>query len=145
MKTGNLDISTKHDPIVYLLWWGNELVYIGVTTDWTLRVRDHSKNKAFDKATYLATASKDECYWLEMKLIDVYAPEYNQTNNKENFNKPFPKGRKGQSKADLLDATVEALSHKPTSIPEVAKSTEQVRDRAEKLLLTKDIPVKQLQ
>jgi len=68
-------------PCVYLLFNGDELIYIGQTSNLKTRVQNHiNKNisgKIFDRVFFLVAPEEEDRLLIEKKLIDFYRPKYN--------------------------------------------------------------------
>ncbi len=70
-------------PGVYLLFWGEEIVYVGQSIHPYGRIHQHDKEKlkSFDSFRILHCREKHLNYW-ERKLIRRFDPKYNRTHTK---------------------------------------------------------------
>lgn len=63
--------------IVYFLWDGYTVVYIGCTKDPQSRIKQHKADKQFNRMTYFYS-SWHKGLAIERKLIEVFKPRYNK-------------------------------------------------------------------
>lgn len=61
-------------PIVYFLFRGKDLVYIGYTLDIRERIKTHSVRFTFDKIAIAGCKDKSTATWLERKCINHFKP-----------------------------------------------------------------------
>lgn len=64
----------KH--FVYILKWGNEIVYVGCTKNLSRRLDGH-RDKIFDCVGVLAFPDKASAMSAERRLLVIYMPRYN--------------------------------------------------------------------
>jgi hypothetical protein len=62
---------------VYVLFHGNDMVYVGQAVNVLLRIGQHLREKAFTHAAYIS-APVEQLNSLERALLDVYAPRLNR-------------------------------------------------------------------
>ncbi len=74
-----LDIH-KNKPIIYFLFKGNVIVYIGKTNSLLQRIGCHTKDKDFDTARIIYVDKEDQDQ-LEQAFIKTYVPKYNNCKN----------------------------------------------------------------
>lgn len=70
------------DAIIYFLFKGKEVVYIGQTTAFFQRMGSHSSDKDFDEINWYSV-EHDDLNLLEAALIRAFAPKYNSANSKK--------------------------------------------------------------
>lgn len=71
-------IDRKKEAVVYKLFSGDSLIYIGQTVNLQSRLDDHSKNKVFDKVEYFYIDKEDvDC--VEAYLIMEHNPPQNKS------------------------------------------------------------------
>ena len=63
--------------VVYVLFDGSELVYIGQTANLSTRIRNHKKDKEFNKVIIAHCPDNEFARWLEFDLIRHFHPPYN--------------------------------------------------------------------
>ena len=83
-----------HGSAVYFLFLGQEVVYVGASSNPHFRVSRHTK-KRFDSAAFLAV-SEAELLDTERHWIGVLRPKYNRQNNPANRGYLFRGGRSKQ-------------------------------------------------
>lgn len=65
---------------IYFLLEGETIVYVGQTVNLKSRLKEHSKNKTFDRVEYFFTSkTKPETDLLEAVLILKHLPKYNKS------------------------------------------------------------------
>lgn len=69
--------------MVYQLWFGNEIIYIGKTDSFHKRLVAHSKDKTFDSVKIALCKSTYDQDCVENKLIDLFRPKLNLSLNLE--------------------------------------------------------------
>jgi hypothetical protein len=68
------DIPVGHPPGVYILMCGKEIVYVGQSTNPSIRIGQHIKDKIFDRALLIPTMDLDA---VEQHYINKFKPKYN--------------------------------------------------------------------
>jgi hypothetical protein len=82
------DVMTAEDPCLYFLWKGDELLYIGGTTQCCERISRHIRDRnyksaqngrpvPFDRYTFLHVPDRFELWKLETEYQTRYDPPYN--------------------------------------------------------------------
>lgn len=67
----------KFKPRVYFLFDGDEIVYVGSTTQFESRILSHQRSKkVFDKFSYIE-CSLEEMEFIEYRYINKFNPKYN--------------------------------------------------------------------
>ena len=104
---------------IYFLIHEGQVVYIGQTIDWPLRLRGH-KDKSFDSTRFIE-CSPDKRIDYEKRLIKIFNPIYNIGGGRPKAENPkiiFPSFRirssilqKLQERATKEGTTVAALAH----------------------------------
>lgn len=74
-KTGYPDRNYAY--LVYVLIDNNKIVYVGRSTNLKARLRQHRKDKVFDRFEYKICANHNEMKDLEALLIQQFKPKYN--------------------------------------------------------------------
>lgn len=74
-KTGYPDRNYAY--LVYVLIKDNQIVYVGRSTDLKARLRQHRKDKTFDRFEYKICKDRHEMQDLEALLIQQFNPKYN--------------------------------------------------------------------
>ncbi len=69
-------VAVGKRPIVYFLFQGDEIVYIGSSINGIIRITNHYKTKLFDSFSTLE-CDADDCRALEFKYILKYQPKFN--------------------------------------------------------------------
>jgi len=75
-NTDSVPLSTLDSPVVYVLFEGFEIVYIGQSVRLFYRLSEHSQGKKFDHIQII-NVNKDDLDIVEMLLILQYKPRYN--------------------------------------------------------------------
>lgn len=92
------DTDIQDEPIVYKLFDGNELVYVGCTcAGLRRRLRWHKDTKTYDpnNVHVLFCDTANEMEWLEKMLVRTYQPRYNDVRYSTSFKFPnLPKIRR---------------------------------------------------
>ena len=74
-----IDIPFKQYTGCYLLYYKNELVYVGVANDIAVRLNQHryKKNKHWDSVKYIEETDYLKAIKIENYFINTYKPKYN--------------------------------------------------------------------
>ena len=77
-----MDASSIHCPSVYLLYSGDEIVYVGQSVKPFVRIDTHlcEGRKEFDSFRIMRCRKERLIHW-ETKLINALKPKYNKTHN----------------------------------------------------------------
>jgi hypothetical protein len=77
-----VNASTIHRPSVYLLYSGDEIVYVGQSVKPFVRIDTHlcEGKKEFDSFRVMRCRKERLLHW-ETKLINALKPKYNKTHN----------------------------------------------------------------
>jgi|TARA_R100001480_G_scaffold50350_1_gene63609 hypothetical protein len=77
-----MDVSSIHRPSVYLLYSGDEIVYVGQSIKPFVRIDTHlcEGRKEFDSFRVMRCRKERLIHW-ETKLINALKPKYNKTHN----------------------------------------------------------------
>lgn len=91
---------------VYLLFNGNELVYIGKSTNALSRIVEHAKKGRAFTHYYTLPVHESLLDAVEQKMIDIFRPEQNITHNSDHGLRsipPIPSGTPMAIKSDWLN------------------------------------------
>jgi len=70
---------------VYLLFSGDELMYVGQSESILVRISHHIKDKQFDNYSFIKCETRGEAVSLERKLIKQFKPTINYKFTKEDL------------------------------------------------------------